>query len=85
MTCEFFGPSSSSESVDDIENFPSLSENQVNLGFYDFIHRLALVSSFFACEKLSSRLIEGCLSSLCDWEQPQKKKRVETFQWFILH
>lgn len=53
MTCEFFGPSSSSESVDDIENFPSLSENQVDLGFYDFIHRLALVSSFFLHAKNS--------------------------------
>lgn len=53
MTCEFFGPSSSSENEDDIENFPNLSENQVNLGFYDFIHRLALVSKFFLHAKNS--------------------------------
>lgn len=73
LTCEFFGPSSSSENVDDIENFSSLSENQVNLGFYDFIHRLALVSSFF-CMRKTQFSVDWRLSKLVMWLGAAPKK-----------
>lgn len=71
MTCEF-GRERSTEKMWMILKI-ELSENQVNLGIYDSIHRLFSLSLILHAK--NTRLIEGCLSSLCDWEQPHTVRR----------